>query len=50
MAKKAKKKNVGSHVFWRSGRAYGDFRDYEDVGGDERVSLSPARHGGRRMR
>ncbi len=25
MARKAKKRNVGSHVFWRNGRAYGDF-------------------------
>ena len=50
MARKAKKKNVGSHVFWRNGRAYGDFRDYEDVGGEERLSLSRARPGARRMR
>ena len=41
MARKAKKKNVGSHVFWRNGRAYGDFRDYEDVGGGKRGSRYP---------
>ncbi len=33
MAKKAKKRRVGSHIFWRNRRAYGDFRDYSDAGG-----------------
>ena len=41
MARKAKKKNVGSHVFWRNGRAYGDFRDYEDVGGGREALAIP---------
>ena len=26
-------KNIGPHVFWRNGRAYGDFREYVDMGG-----------------
>ncbi len=34
MARKSKKKNIGPHLFWRNGRAYGDFREYGDVGGD----------------
>jgi len=41
MARKAKKRNVGSHVFWRNGRAYGDFRDYEDVGGGREALAIP---------
>ncbi len=41
MAKKAKKKRVGSHIFWRNGRAYGDFRDYADVGGGREALAIP---------
>ncbi|NIP57530.1 MAG: hypothetical protein GWM92_04965, partial [Gemmatimonadetes bacterium] len=36
----AKRKNTGPHIFWRNGRAYGDFRSYEDVGGG-REALAP---------
>ncbi len=43
MAKKAKKKRVGSHIFWRNGRAYGDFRDYSDVGGGRAAFLCSSR-------
>ena len=32
--KKRPKKNGGPHIYWRSGRAYADFRAYADVGGD----------------
>ncbi len=41
MARKAKKTHVGSHIFWRNGRAYGDFRDYKDVGGGREALAIP---------
>ena len=37
----AKKKRIGSHIFWRNGRAYGDFRDYADVGGGREALAIP---------
>ena len=30
-----------SRIYWRSGKAYGDFRDFADVGG-RREALKPA--------
>ena len=35
-----KPKNLGSHIYWRNGRAYADLRKYSDVGGD-REALAP---------
>lgn len=40
MAKRSSK-NRGPRIYWRNGRAYGDFRTYEDVGGG-REALAPS--------
>ena len=41
MVRKTNKNNLGAHVYWRNHRAYGDFREYEDVGGGREALALP---------
>ena len=41
MARKAKKKNIGPHKYQRGNRWYGDFRQYEAVGGGREPLAEP---------